>query len=202
MTQTVGRRELNKRATRQALEQAAKQLFAERGFAATTVRDIADAAGVTERTFFRYFAGKEELILDDVLAWLPVLQNAILARPADEAPLVAVVRATAALLRVPRTGTGTSPLLLFTDGRPVGRVGASAPAFMLRVEEGLAAALRERVGSGAEQLARAELAARIALAMFRSVMIEASRGGTNLEEQRDAIAGRLEDALLMVRTDL
>ena len=36
------------------------------------MRDIADAAGVTERTFFRYFAGKEELILDDVLEWLPV----------------------------------------------------------------------------------------------------------------------------------
>ena len=135
---------LNKRATREALEQAAKQLFAERGFAATTVRDIADAAGVTERTFFRYFAGKEELILDDVLAGLPLLQTAIVTRPAEETPLVAVARAIGALLRLPRTGTGTSPLLLFTDGRPVGRVGPSAPAFLLRVEESLAAALRER----------------------------------------------------------
>ena len=127
----MGRRELNKRATREALEQAAKQLFAERGFAATTVRDIADAAGVTERTFFRYFAGKEELILDDVLAGLPLLQTAIVTRPAEEAPLVAVARAIGALLRLPRTGTGTSPLLLFTDGRPGGAgraVGAGLPA--------------------------------------------------------------------------
>ena len=70
------------------------------------MRDIADAAGVTERTFFRYFAGKEELILDEVLAWMPVLQQAIIARPADEPALVSVLRATGTCCgrsRSPRT---------------------------------------------------------------------------------------------------
>ncbi len=198
----MGRRELNKRATRDALEQAAKQLFAERGFAATTVRDIADAAGVTERTFFRYFAGKEELILDDVLAGLPLLQTAIVTRPAEEAPLVAVARAIGALLRLPRPGTGSSPLLLFTDGRPVGRVGPSAAAFLLRVEESLGAALRERLGTGPEQTLRAELAARTALAIFRTVMIDATRRGENPEEQREELAERLETAVDLLRKDL
>jgi len=75
MTVTTGRREANKRATRQALQQAADRLFAEQGYAQTTVRDIAEAAGVTERTFFLYFGGKEELIIDDALDWLPLLKD-------------------------------------------------------------------------------------------------------------------------------
>ena len=87
MTVTTGRREANKRATRQALQQAADRLFAEQGYAETTVRDIAAAAGVTERTFFRYFGGKEELIIDDALAWLPLLKDHVRARPAGEDPV-------------------------------------------------------------------------------------------------------------------
>ena len=186
VTQVVGRRELNKRATREALEQAAKQLFAERGFAATTVRDIADAAGVTERTFFRYFAGKEELILGRRAGRPAPAAARDHCTSDDEAPLVAVAREIGALLRIPRTDTGTSPLLLFTDGRPVGRVGPSAPAFLLRIEESLAAALRERLGAGPEQTLRAELAGRTALAIFRTVMIEAARGARTSTRARCA----------------
>ncbi|MDQ7911284.1 TetR family transcriptional regulator [Phytohabitans sp. ZYX-F-186] len=44
------------------LQQAAMELFAERGFEATTVADIAARAGVTERTFFRHFADKREVL--------------------------------------------------------------------------------------------------------------------------------------------
>src|SRR6202041_319663 len=68
----LGRREANKQATRQALQQAADRLFAEHGVTQTTVRDIADAAGVTERTFFRYFGSKEDLIIRDAFDWIPL----------------------------------------------------------------------------------------------------------------------------------
>jgi AcrR family transcriptional regulator len=44
------------------LQQAALELFAERGFEATTVVDIAERAGVTERTFFRHYADKREVL--------------------------------------------------------------------------------------------------------------------------------------------
>jgi AcrR family transcriptional regulator len=197
VTDTLGRRERNKRATREALDAAAKELFAQRGYADTTVRDIADAAGVTERTFFRYFAGKEELILDDVLAWLPLLQQAIIARPADEPPLVAVLRATSALLRARAGRSDQSPLLLFAHGRPVGRVGAAGPAFMVRVEEGLAEALRQRPGASAGL--ESDLSARVALAVFRTVMIEATRNGHSPDSRRNDVADRLDEALDMVR---
>ncbi|BDG10767.1 TetR family transcriptional regulator [Anaeromyxobacter paludicola] len=71
-------------------------LYREHGFAETTVAEIAARAGLTERTFFRYFADKRE-----VLFWgAPLLERSIVegiaAAPADAAPLEAVVAALAA----------------------------------------------------------------------------------------------------------
>ena len=51
--------------TRSRLQRAAVDLFAERGFNAVTVSEIADAAGVTPMTFFRHFPSKEQVLLDD-----------------------------------------------------------------------------------------------------------------------------------------
>lgn len=50
------------RQTRQAIEQAARKLFAERGFHGTTVADITSAAGKSSAVFYRYFADKEDLL--------------------------------------------------------------------------------------------------------------------------------------------
>jgi AcrR family transcriptional regulator len=82
---------------RAELQAAADRLFAERGFAHTTVQDIADAAGVTARTFFRYFASKEDLILDETLSWLQKLTDTIRVRPPTEPPSVATERLLAQL---------------------------------------------------------------------------------------------------------
>lgn len=56
---TTGRRALKKLQTREALSQAALQLFQRRGFDAVTIDDITADAGVSRRTFFRYFSSKE-----------------------------------------------------------------------------------------------------------------------------------------------
>lgn len=58
----MGRRERRKRETRQALFEAAYELFAEYGYHETTVDEVADAAGVSRRTAFRYFPTKDSLV--------------------------------------------------------------------------------------------------------------------------------------------
>ena len=52
------------RQTREAIEQAARKLFAERGFHGTTLADITSAAGKSPAVFYRYFADKEDLLAD------------------------------------------------------------------------------------------------------------------------------------------
>ena len=51
--------------TRERLRTASMELFAERGFDATTVPDIVERAGVTRRTFFRHFGDKREVFFGD-----------------------------------------------------------------------------------------------------------------------------------------
>ncbi len=63
--------------SRRRLVDAAIGLFAEHGFAATTVDEIAARAGVTARTFFRHFTDKEEVLFADDDALLPTLLAAI-----------------------------------------------------------------------------------------------------------------------------
>ncbi len=66
MTETVGRRERKKAATRQAIADAALTLFLERGYDAVGVREIAEAADVSVTTLFKHFPeGKEALVFDE-----------------------------------------------------------------------------------------------------------------------------------------
>jgi AcrR family transcriptional regulator len=175
VTQQTGRREASKQATRTALRDAATKLFADQGYEHTTVRDIAATAGVTERTFFRYFESKEDLVADQTLDWLPMVTAAITHRPAAEPPLVAVREAFIALNSLAATldPRQPRPLWMFTDGPPGPRMRRSAPALLYRFEAALAAAVRSRLADGGPVAAdyRAEIVARAAVAACRSAFI-------------------------------
>ncbi|MEV5317345.1 TetR family transcriptional regulator [Streptomyces sp. NPDC052687] len=88
-----GLRERKKQRTRDALIRAALELFTTRGYEQTTVDEIAAAVDVSQRTFFRYFAGKEEAALAAQQLAMDHFVEALCARPAQEPPLEAMRRA-------------------------------------------------------------------------------------------------------------
>jgi AcrR family transcriptional regulator len=72
---------------RQRLQQAAIELFCERGYDQTTTAEIAARAGVTERTFFRHFPDKREVLFDGQTKLREALTRAIAKAPATLQPL-------------------------------------------------------------------------------------------------------------------
>jgi AcrR family transcriptional regulator len=88
-----GLRERKKVKTRLAIEDAALELFEERGYEATTVDEIAARAEVSTTTFFRYFPTKADVLLGDHGIQLPAIRQAIVDRPAPESDLVAIWQA-------------------------------------------------------------------------------------------------------------
>jgi len=172
MSEDIGRREAHKRATRAAIKEAAMRLVAEQGFEATTVRQIADAADVTERTFYRYFDGKAGLVADEALGWMERLHREIRERPAEEPPLQAVTRAMVTLATEIRQNPEIAPLWMFADTpQQYEMLQRSAPRPLLRFEESIADAILARTGVSTENRRLGELEARVSIAVLRSAGI-------------------------------
>lgn len=80
----VPMRERTRRAVRTELVAVAQALFAERGYDQVTIEEIAQAAGMSRRTFFRYFASKDEVMLAKHELLADLLTEALAARPVEE----------------------------------------------------------------------------------------------------------------------
>ena len=79
-----GKRETQRLRTRAALRSNALKRFGEFGFDETSVADIARDAGVTERTFYRHYASKEEVLFQDFESRVERFRAALDVRPDDE----------------------------------------------------------------------------------------------------------------------
>jgi AcrR family transcriptional regulator len=185
----TGRREANKQATRAALRRAAERLFAEHGFQATTVAQIADAAGVAERTFYRYFDTKEDLLAERAISWVDLLAEAIRARPAAETPYQAVAGAMSTTVRELTQGQPEDQAWLLGTTRPLDAVRRVEPRPLRRLEQAIAGAVLARQDATARPRApeaefEALLLAAVAVATLRTVITSQrsrSRGRANLD---------------------
>src|SRR5207342_2172868 len=87
-----GLRERRKQETRQAISDIATVMFADRGFDAVTISQVAEAAGVAKMTVTNYFPRKEDLVYDRAEEIIGGLARAVRGRPPGESLLAAVRR--------------------------------------------------------------------------------------------------------------
>ncbi len=146
---------------RARLREAALELYRERGYDETTTAQIAARAGVTERTYFRHFADKREVLFDGEAELRAILLDAIAAAPAALAPLPVLVRAL----------TAAVPLLI--ANRPIAEQRAQVIAVTPALQERAYAKTAALTDALANALAKrgiapptARLAAQVAMAAF------------------------------------
>jgi AcrR family transcriptional regulator len=156
-------RDRRKRRTAEAVVAAALELFAERGFERTTIDQIAAAADISRRTFFRYFADKEELFFAEDERLLEVVEATLDGAPAGEPVLELARRATRALaahsVADPQRRLARERLIAATPALQARRLAKN-----LRWEQAIAARLVER-GAGEQE---ALLVPKLAMACFQA----------------------------------
>ena len=172
-----GVREQKKQRTRELLEQRAIELFARKGFDNTTIDEIADAALVSPRTFFRYYASKEDVVFGNHPAELKLFRQLVANRPAEESPSAALANAILTM--------GDVPPEQEADRLARVRLIASTPALLARRlllqrewEDGVAEelALRERVEGPTLELR--VIASTGVAALATAIFIWAERNGS------------------------
>ena len=170
---TEGRRERKRRQTRERIEQAAMTLFLQRGFEATTIENITEAADVSKRSFFDYFPSKEEVVFAWQDAFADRLMAAIAARPADESSVTVVEAAI----------TATVIAAVDEPGLALGELIHRTPALKARdqlkyakLEQKLAEALLLRKGGDPLERPR--------MRVLAAIVIGALRVGAELWQQR------------------
>jgi AcrR family transcriptional regulator len=150
---------------RQELTRVAWRLFDTRGYEATTVDDIAREAGVSRRTFFRYFSSKEDVAVGTSDALAEDFLTAFASRPAGEAPLTAVHRALRPVLesRLADREEARAIIRLLRESRTVRRAMLERHA---RMEERLAALVATRSGTSRRKDPTPALVAFVARALM------------------------------------
>jgi AcrR family transcriptional regulator len=194
---STGLRERKKQQTRQAIHEAAMKLFAERGFEATTIADIADAAGISPRTFFAYYSAKEEAVFQKFDVAYEGFSRALRERPAGTTALEAL----RAWIENAVHEYGASPESMKLEAK-LRRESPAVAACDLRhtrmYQERLAVAVAEDLGEPVNAL-RPQLVAAAAMAALQAASDNADRLMEEDPEEAEAMRANpmafLDDAL-------
>jgi AcrR family transcriptional regulator len=131
---------------RQALSGAAEELFRSRGFEGTTVQQIAQAAGVSRRTFFRYYESKEDVVVERSDRSGERLYAELAGRPREEPPLLAIRNALRPAIQAATEDGGFTRWLIRVLREDSG-VRRAVMEHRTRLEERVAGLLSERLRS-------------------------------------------------------
>lgn len=139
-----GLRERTRRAVRAELSRVAVELFSTRGYDGTTVDEIAKAAGLSKRSFFRYFPSKEDAVLADMDILGEQVTGQIASRPAGEKPWDSLHMVLGDWAQRIDDATAATERLRLIEETPALRARWQAKREDLR--QAVSAALREREG--------------------------------------------------------
>ena len=192
---TIGLRERKKRQTREALVRAALELFVERGYDATTLAEIAEAAGVSTRTIFAYFPSKEDILFATLQTMRDALARALAERPGGKDALTTlrdfIVSSAEAKTELDRR------LDEIVCGDET--LHSHKRARMSQLQELLAAAIADDLGAGAGDL-RPHVAAASLTAAFET--LERQGQGRPLPSTGEEIAAAIDPIIAFVRAGL
>jgi AcrR family transcriptional regulator len=191
----VGLRERRQLRQRADLVRIGMRLFAERGYDATTVDEIAEAAEVSRRTLFRYFGTKGDIVMEWARGTTTVLTESLRARPPDERPFVSLHAVFVAMCE----SFAHNPRSVHAVSVMIERTPSLRPYSLLKHaqwEDVLTAGLRERRPDLGEL--RSGLLARIAVAAFRTALDEwmLTDGALPPIDGVDRAFGAVQDGLL------
>jgi len=164
-----GLRERKKRQTRRDLARAALRLFREQGFEQTTVDDIAAAANVSRRTFFRYFKSKEEVFIVDPDGKIAAMHIALAEGPSDEPTIDALRRGALAMTEAYWDPELAQEVVELMEREPA--IVAAAAAYQVRFVDALAHELAVDMEVDERFDPRPRILAYAAISMMRSAVV-------------------------------
>jgi len=196
MSLQPGLRERKKQRTRETIARAAHELFAERGYHATTLPEIAEAADVSTRTIFAYFPSKEDILFSDFPVMKEALTQALAERP----------EGVEALETVREFILSSHNLEKSELDEQLGRCVADDPtlrshlrARIAELEEVIAAAIAKDIGAAEDDLRPHVVAASLTAAFI--VLTE--RGGSKAKPQTPAqVAAAIDPVITFLRGGL
>jgi AcrR family transcriptional regulator len=192
---TEGHRERKKRQTREAIARAALELFVERGYEETTLAEIAEAAGVSTRTIFAYFPGKEDILFSDFEAVRETLSQALAERPGGKDAFGTLRDSILSAVCEKTEFDHKLDLIIRSDET----LRSHKRARVSQLQELLSAAIADDLGSGPDDL-RPQVAAASLTAAFE--VLEREGGAFMQPPTPEEVAAAIDPIIAFVRAGL
>jgi AcrR family transcriptional regulator len=197
MNQQPGLRERKKQRTRETIVRAAHELFAERGYYATTLPEIAEAADVSTRTIFAYFPSKEDILFSNFSVMKQALARALAERPEGQDALETVREFILSLTKVEESEVdGRLRLCIKSDDT----LRSHLRARIAQLEEVIAPEIAKDLGAPPNDLRPQVVAASLTAAF--NVLAERGRGSGVKTKSATDLAAAIDPIIAFLRGGL